>query len=99
MGVLVNYDLDGKHTPVKDAMKVKGYQDYFEFHEIVKGVRIKKRINLPNTTLYHNSKSASTGRDELISVAKEKGAIVEFILATQFDPETTSWASYGLKCI
>jgi len=96
MGVLVNYDLDGKHTFVKDAMKAKGYQDYFEFYEIANGIRIKKRINLPNTTLYNNSKLASSGRDELMAVAKEKGAIVEYILATQFDLGTQSWASYSL---
>jgi len=96
MGVIVNYDLDDKHTAVKNAMKEKGYQDYFEFYKIVSGVRTKKKITLPNTTLFHSAKSAVQGRDELKSVAESKGAKVEYILATQFDPHSPSWASYGL---
>lgn len=96
MGVILNYDLDSKHTPVKDAMKENGYQDYFEYHKTVDGKKVKKKIDLPNTTLYHNSKSPSTAREDLKSTAKSKGAKVLYVLATKFDPDTTGWASYNL---
>ena len=58
--MLINYDLNDKHTPVKDAMKGKGYTDYFEFYKTVDRKRVKKRVDLPNTTLYHLSKTAAT---------------------------------------
>ncbi|TNF48826.1 MAG: hypothetical protein EP305_04445 [Bacteroidetes bacterium] len=96
MGVLLNYDLKDQHTPVKNAMKEKGYQDYFEFYKTVDGVEGKKRIKLPNTTLYHGSKTAASARDELMAVAKTKNSLVEFILATSFDPDVTPWASLNL---
>lgn len=95
MGVLINYDLDGKHTPVKDAMREKGYQDYFDYNDIVDGRSVRKRIKLPNTELYHANKGPAEARDELKIVAKSKGAKLERALATTFNPETTGWASYS----
>ncbi len=96
MGILLNYDLDDKHTQVKNSMKDKGYTDYFEYYKTVDGKEVKKRINLPNTTLYHVNKSVTGARDELKTVADSKGAKIEYCLATNFDPDTTGWASRGL---
>jgi hypothetical protein len=96
MGVIINYDLDGKHTAVKDAMKAKGYQDYFEYFKTVDGKRVKKKIELPNTTLFHSDKSTKSARDELNGVAKVNGSKVLYILALKFIPGEIEWASYNL---
>lgn len=96
MGILLNYDLDDKHTAVKTAMYAKGYQNYFEFYTTIEGKRVKKTLYLPNTTLYHSTKSTVKGRDELRAVAKEKGANVDHLLVVSFDTSSSDWTGvYG----
>lgn len=91
MGVLINYDLDGEHTPVKKAMYARGYQNYFEHYITVSGRRVKETVYLPNTTLYHNNKTPEKSREDLLEVARLKNARTEHILAVPFDPVTTAW--------
>lgn len=92
MGILLNYDLDDKHTAVKTAMYDKEYQNYFEYYETVESKRVKNTIYLPNTTLYHSTKSTVEGRDELRTIAKAKGAKVDHLLVTVFNP-SSGWAA------
>lgn len=46
--VLISYDIESLHTPVKDGMKAIGYMDRIRHRDQ------KKRFELPNTTLKQN---------------------------------------------
>lgn len=83
MATIITYDLANKHTEVKEAMYGLGYSFRFA-HD-------GKWIVLPNTTLYHPTKTPVTARDEIMAVCKRLGATFERAFAT----EANNWASYG----
>lgn len=83
MATIITYDLANKHTEVKEAMYGLGYSYRFA-HE-------GKWIVLPNTTLYHATKTPATARDELRAICSRMGATLERAFAT----EMHNWASYA----
>lgn len=50
--VLISYDVETGHTAVKDAMKALGYMETW------KDGQTSKVYQMPNTTLWHSSKSS-----------------------------------------
>ncbi len=83
MATIITYDLANKHTEVKEAMYALGYANRFYYET--------KYIYLPNTTLYHEIKTAATSRDELMAVCARLNANLERCVATRF----VDWATLG----
>ncbi len=83
MDILITYDLAekagqvSKHTAVKDGMKALGYLETF------KNPNEPTVFSLPNTTLWKKGITATTAKNDLLSVAKQNGAEVERLIATQ----------------
>jgi hypothetical protein len=85
MNILITYDIEEKagsgsekNTAVKNAMKANGYLDYFTVENPT------TIYYLPNTTLWKKDISSTTAKDDLLKAAKNSGATVERLLATQF---------------
>lgn len=59
--VLISYDVNAKHTDVKQAMKDKGYYDNWYYDH-------NPTYYLPNTTLWHKSKTSDQAIADIKSV-------------------------------
>lgn len=87
MNTIITYDIaegDGKpskHTEVKNAMKELGYQDFFWWTD--PKTNAKHKVYLPNTTLWKSDKTPSDAKNELLKVAKGKGAEIERVIAVE----------------
>lgn len=89
MDIVITYDIEekagsgsGKDTAVKNAMKANGYFDYFVVKDST--TRQNGTYYLPNTTLWKKDISAATAKTDLLKAAKDNGAVVERLFATQF---------------
>jgi hypothetical protein len=79
METIITYDISGKHVDFKNEMKRLGYQD-----------RIKtdgncKIIYLPNTTLYHPTKTPMSARDEAQLICDRLNVMFERCFATTWN--------------
>ena len=77
---VVSYDVNKDHTAVKNAMKAKGYYDNFR-----NGTG--PVYTLPNTTLWHNTKSTDQAIADIKSVCVSLRVTLEkavAVLATEF---------------
>jgi hypothetical protein len=78
--VLISYDVNKSHTEVKDAMKVMGY---FDNWHIGNG----PNYNLPNTTVWHKTKSTDQAIADINSVCTSLRVTLEkaiAVLANEF---------------
>ena len=82
MAVIVTYDIDSKHTEFKQAMFKLGYKAQ------IPGTNCKI-IYFPNTTLYHETKTALQAREDAQSIAKSLKIELERCIATVWD----NWAA------
>ncbi len=83
MAVIITYDIDSKHTEFKQAMFKMGYKAQ------TLGNTNCKIIYLPNTTLYHVTKTAEAARDDAKAVARSLAIELERCIATEW----TNWAA------
>lgn len=83
MASIITYDIVNKHTEVKEAMYTLGYDNKFWYDN--------KWVYLPNTTLYHPTKTPTTGRDELRQVCFRLSVTLEKCFATDIN----NWAAYS----
>ena len=81
METIITYDISAKHVEFKNEMKKLGYQDK------IKDVRCIW-IYLPNTTLFHPTKSAVEARTDANSIKNTLRIQLERCIATTWD----SWA-------
>lgn len=77
MAIIITYDLSGQQGPVKETMKGNGYSA--TFYAVDNSVKPPKRtlVNLPETTLYHNTKTVTQGQNDLLAAAKEHNVTVK----------------------
>lgn len=78
MAIIVTYDVPSKHKELKKALFALGYKDQ------IPGTTCKI-IYLPNTTLYHSSKTASDAVDDVKSECSELNIKLERCVATIWD--------------
>ncbi len=75
--LLISYDLNAGHVAVKAAMKKKEYKE------------LRSPLGqLPNTTLWHATKSSSQAISDIKEASKSAGVILEkavAVLAAEFD--------------
>lgn len=72
MPVLLTYDVDGQHdTPVKNALMGTPYN----YKDVIQGK--SRLVKLPNTTLYHPTKTVDQASEDIVAVAKSYGAKLE----------------------
>jgi hypothetical protein len=88
MSIIVTYDVPSRHVELKNCLFKKGYQDYI-MHPDSQGV--SKKIYLPNTTVYHPSKAAKEGRDDVGSCCKGLGIELERCVATAWSEWSAEW--------
>jgi hypothetical protein len=79
MAIIITYDIPSKHREFKKKMFELGYKDN------IPGVKNCKTIYLPNTTLYHESKSAETARKEAQAITIELGISLERCISTNWN--------------
>lgn len=89
MDIIITYDIEektssdsGKDTAVKKAMKANGYFDYFIIKDST--TRENGTYYLPNTTLWKKDITSAIAKADLLKAAKDNGAVVERLFATQF---------------
>lgn len=66
MAIIVTYDVNDKHQELKQILFDKGYSDKIPHTDNGK----PRPIYLPNTVVYHTTKTAAQGRDDLKAAAK-----------------------------
>lgn len=88
MEIIVTYDVPSMHVALKKALVGIGYQDHFFWPD--NGVN--KKVHLPNTTLYHKSKSPKDARQDVVNACNQLNIELERCIATQLGPEwSASW--------
>lgn len=76
MAVLLTYDVDSKHVEVKNRLIANyGYAKTIQGYRQSDGKAAE--TDLPNTTVYHSSKTASDASTDIITVAQYCGATLE----------------------
>lgn len=83
METIITYDISAKHVEFKNEMKKLGYQDK------IKTDGNCKLIYLPNTTLYHPTKSPINAREDAKSIKNSLRIQLESCVATIWD----NWAA------
>ena len=73
--VFISYDIDSKHVEVKNAMKNLSY------HESWKNQNDPKSYVLPNTTLWHQSKSTDSAIADIKSICNRLSVKLEKTIA------------------
>ena len=74
--ILVSYDVNKLHVDVKNAMKLLGYREQWNYTN-------EKTYNLPNTTLWHSSKSSNHGITDLKTICSRLGVTLERAIAVK----------------
>lgn len=74
--ILVSYDVNKLHVDVKNAMKLLGYLEQWNYTN-------EKKHYLPNTTLWHSSKSSNQGITDLKTVCLKLGVTLEKAIAVK----------------
>jgi hypothetical protein len=75
--ILISYDIDKSHTEVKTALKDLGYLERF------KNTNDAKTYNLPNTTLWHQTKSSNQAMSDLKSTCDNLNVTLEKAIAVK----------------
>lgn len=72
--VLISYDVNSKHSEVKNALLALNYSDYF-FQD--------GRNDLPNTTLFHQSKTSDQAMADMKNVCRNLYVTLEKAVAVR----------------
>lgn len=83
MAVIITYDIPSKHREFKEKMFELGYRDS------IPGIKNCKEIYFPNTTLYHQNKSASNAVADARSICKQLNISLTRCVSTIWD----SWSA------
>lgn len=75
--VLISYDIDKLHSQVKTALEKLGYHDNF------KNNNDSKVYQLPNTTMWHPTKSSDQAMSDLKSICNSNGVKLEKAVAVK----------------
>ena len=86
MGIVITYDVPSKHVDLKKSLFSKGYQDYI----IHPDNGVNRKIFLPNTTVYHPSKTAAQGLADIQASCTALGIKLERCIVTQWGPDWTA---------
>lgn len=90
MSTIITYDIPSKHREFKEKMFAMGYKETFKDH---KGLI----VYLPNTTLLHENKDATSAKDDAKRVCLILNISLERCISSQFGPD---WAGiYGIPLI
>lgn len=75
--IVISYDVNRSHIEVKNAFQGMGYFDYFTLDGS------NYRYQLPNTTLWHPSKSSDQGMIDMQAVCRGLGVTLEKALSVK----------------
>lgn len=74
--VVISYDVSAKNPEVKAALQALNYYDYFT-------LGTSKVYNLPNTTLWHKSKSSDQAMADMKKVCNDLRVTLEKAIAVK----------------
>lgn len=80
MATIVTYDIPSKHRELKERMFNLGYKDSFPEAN-------RKMVYLPNTTLYHQSKTAVQAKDDVKAACVLLGTKLQRCISSQLGPD------------
>lgn len=80
MPIIITYDIPCKHREFKEKMFDIGYKQVFKD---AKGLD----VNLPNTTLLHQNKNATTAKDDAKRVCSTLNISLDRCITSQFGPD------------
>lgn len=89
MAVLLTYDVDSKHVEIKAQLVASyGYTKTIDGYVMVNGNTSsqKAQSDLPNTTLYHSSKTVDEAAADIKAVVSWASATLEKYLAFEVVP-------------
>ena len=85
MPIIVTYDVPSRHVELKKLLFERGYTDKItHFHN-----GAYRDIYLPNTTVYHATKTSAQGREDLQTATTALQIKLERCVSTQWGPD---WA-------
>ena len=78
MAIVLTYDVDKSHTPIKQHLMSAPYN----YRDTMRGTAINSsdkavECDLPDTTLYHPTRTAAQGKADIDAAAAQFGATVE----------------------
>ena len=79
MAIIITYDIPSRHTDLKQELFKLGYAE-----RIINNGRF---IFLPNTTVYHSTKTAQQGKEDVQRVCIRLNIQLERCISTQFGPD------------
>lgn len=89
MSIIVTYDVPSRHVDLKKSLFAKGYTDKIEHFQD----GTYRNIYLPNTTLYHPTKSAQEAREDMQTSTTALQIKLERCISMKWGP---NWAAiYG----
>lgn len=88
MAIVLTYDVNSRHTDIKNHLKTLGYTD--TMRGTVDGGTDAVECDLPNTTLYHPTRTKNQGKSDIDTTAAHFGAVVEKTVAFEL-ALPTSW--------
>jgi hypothetical protein len=83
MSIIVTYDVPNRHVELKKVLFGKGYQDFIL--RFFNGTL--RKVYLPNTTVYHASKDAQSGVDDVSAACVSLRIEIERCVSTQWGPD------------
>lgn len=87
MAIIVTYDVNDKHQELKQILFDKGYSDKIPHTDEGK----PRPVYLPNTVVYHTSKTTEQGIDDVKAAAKSLGVKLERCIAVPADGWRAIW--------
>lgn len=88
MAVITTYDVPSKHVELKNALFAKGYTDYVPHYD--QNGKAKK-IYLPNTTVYHSTKTSKQATDDIEAICSQLRIKLERCVATIWKDWSAIW--------
>lgn len=80
MAIIITYDIPDKHREFKEKMAILGYTSTFKDST-------NRIVYLPNTTLYHSTKTASEALGDVQTTAAALKQQLERCIGTQLGPD------------
>jgi hypothetical protein len=86
LAIIVTYDVPAKHVALKQLLFSRGYTEVIQHFQDGRYLN----IYLPNTTVFHSTKNASQGREDLKECSTSLQVKLERCISTQWGPD---WAA------
>ncbi|WP_438947057.1 hypothetical protein [Sediminibacterium sp.] len=88
MAIIATYDVPSKHVELKKALFAKGYTETIPH---IDANRLPKKIYLPNTTVYHASKTSQQAKADIQASCSALNIKMERFVSTVWQSWDAIW--------